>query len=262
MPFDIGLISLGAGQPAGDDVIGRLVPLFGPHIIEGFPRRIELAETQSGRGQIELAVQIMRRQARDLRPPGDGLRAVLFLGCFREDVIGAKRIRPDEQGLMRSPARLVEPLLLEHGVRALEQARFAPLIVNFRAAAQEEEAETASDRNQDKPEGDAAETERSFAVAERLYSFAANAFNLLRHPSVFYACATRDCNSRAATQSANERQAERLPSYSANLLVILGVRGAFFRFLNHRHVLDLIDHLFAQTSPPHIAREQDLDRGC
>ena len=90
MFFDFGIVALSAREPTGDDVISGAIAVLGRDVGERFARGIDLLETERGRGKIELALQSVRLQPRDLRAPRDRLRAVLFLARLRQNVVGGQ----------------------------------------------------------------------------------------------------------------------------------------------------------------------------
>jgi hypothetical protein len=95
MAFLACFIALRTRQPSGNDMVRRAFAILLRHALERFAGCIELTEAQSGRGQVELAINVARSQARDFRAPDHGFGAILFLGCFGQNLIGRQRIMID-----------------------------------------------------------------------------------------------------------------------------------------------------------------------
>jgi hypothetical protein len=112
MEFDVGIIPLGPREPARDDVIGGAFALRGSHFLERFPSSIKLAEPEGSRGEIELAIEVLGLEPRDLRPPRDCLSAVLFLTGLRQNVKRGQRIAVQGKGLAR---RVRRPIVIFPG---------------------------------------------------------------------------------------------------------------------------------------------------
>ena len=90
LAFLLGEISFRVRKPSGDNMKMRRRAIVWIDIVERFARGIDLLETERGRGKIELALQSVRLQPRDLRAPRDRLRAVLFLARLRQNVVGGQ----------------------------------------------------------------------------------------------------------------------------------------------------------------------------
>jgi hypothetical protein len=93
MLLDFLVAPLRAGQPPGNDVVGRAIALRRRDVFERFTCSIELAKTKGGGGKVKMAVEILWLEAGDLRAPRYGLRPVLFFACLRQNIKCGDRIR-------------------------------------------------------------------------------------------------------------------------------------------------------------------------
>ena len=84
------VIPLSTGQPARDHMIGRFVAILCRDLLQRIARRVELAKTQRGRSEIQLALQIPRAQSSDLSAPGNGVDKILLFGGVRQDGVGSQ----------------------------------------------------------------------------------------------------------------------------------------------------------------------------
>ena len=124
----------------------------GPISIQRFASEIDLTKAKRGRSQIQLRVDVVGLQSRDLRPPGNGFLGVLFFGRVGQDVKRRKRIVMHFQDLARDPIRAGEILLLQHRRRAFEQTRFAPARVKFRTVSRENDDQDKRERRRNNVE--------------------------------------------------------------------------------------------------------------
>jgi len=112
MHLDVGVIALGAGQPARHDVIGSAFALRGSDPFERFASAIELAKPKRGRCEIELAIEVFGFEPCDLRPPRDRFGPVLFFTGFRQNIKSGQRIAVKGQRLAR---RVRGPIIILPG---------------------------------------------------------------------------------------------------------------------------------------------------
>src|SRR2546421_4420053 len=137
MRLDVCLVPLRASEPPGDDLISRAITLRGAIDIESFAGRIEPAETQRRRREVELAVETFRFEPRNLGAPCDRLRPILFLARFGKNAEGGKRIVMELQNFAGSAGGSIEILFCHHGGGVFKQIRFAPATIRLRAVAQQ-----------------------------------------------------------------------------------------------------------------------------
>src|SRR6266571_7379626 len=96
----IGRVAFSTSEPAGHDVVSGFVSIAWRDSPEGFSGDIKLTETECSRGKIQLIIEDLRLELRDLRPPGDGFRAVFLLRDFRQNMIGGQRVAVDLEGVV------------------------------------------------------------------------------------------------------------------------------------------------------------------
>ncbi len=113
MHLDVGIVTLGAGEPPCYDVIRRPIALVRGHNFQRFPRGIETSETQGGRSEVQLAVEIARLEARNLGPPRHCLWPILFFAGLSQDLKGRERIMMDLENGARRPGRALKILLCQ-----------------------------------------------------------------------------------------------------------------------------------------------------
>src|SRR4030095_9042750 len=89
--FLFGKISFGAREPAGDHVKSGQVLRAWSNPFQSFPSQIDLPETKSRGGKIELAVDAVRLQTRDLRAPRNGFLRILFFSGLSKNFKGVQR---------------------------------------------------------------------------------------------------------------------------------------------------------------------------
>src|SRR5204862_5374530 len=115
---------------------------------ECFLRGIEAAETQRGGREIELAVEIVRLEARDLGAPRDRLGTVLLLARLRQDVECREGIVTKLQDFPCGAGGAIEIFLCHQDGSGRQQTRFPPAAVSLRSGRQQypAEAETEEER--------------------------------------------------------------------------------------------------------------------
>src|SRR5439155_10660407 len=101
MLLDLCVAALGSGEPACNDMVCGPIAVRRRDILQGLTGSIELAKAKRRGSKVELAVEILRLKASDLRAPRDGFGPVLFLARLRQDLEGGKRIRPALHDLLR-----------------------------------------------------------------------------------------------------------------------------------------------------------------
>ena len=149
MLLDIGVVSFGAGEPAGHDVVGGAVAIGRINVVERAADCVHLAEAQGRGSEVELGIQIMRKQARDLGAPGHGFGFVLSLADVGQNLKRRQRIGPDAKNLMGRVGRAGEILILQMAGGALQQTRFAPAAVGMRRVGEKCETESEASHDRD-----------------------------------------------------------------------------------------------------------------
>jgi hypothetical protein len=218
MHFDIGVVALGAGQPTGHDMVGGAVALRRRHMLERLARGIELAKTERGGCEIELAIEISRLEPGDLRAPGHGLRAVLLLARFRQNMKSREGIMMKPQDLPGRARGAVEILLGQQFRGPLHQARLTPAAVGLRPVSQQSETKTKTQKERSGADGDASRSESDVPAASPLYAaLAPDASNVFCHRGSLILASGNDCNCREATGDGRAGAARlrlRVPSVS------------------------------------------------
>ena len=130
MAFFLRHISLGTREPARHHVVGGLLAIGWCDATKGSARHIELAETQGGRGEVQLAVE-PRIKPCDLCTPGNGLGAILFFRDVGEDARGGERIWINRENLARQALGFRKIVLRKPIAGFREEPRFLPTIPPF-----------------------------------------------------------------------------------------------------------------------------------
>ena len=112
--FLISRISFGASKPARYNMECSAILSPRSDSFQRLTSEIDLTKTKRGRSEIELTVDVIRLQSRDLGPPGYGFLGVLFLGCVRQNVKRWKRIAMEFQHLARETTGGPEVFLFQH----------------------------------------------------------------------------------------------------------------------------------------------------
>ena len=143
-------VALRAGEPSGDHVVGRFRTILRRDPVEGVARDIELAETQGGRSHVQFARK-PGIEPGDLRPPGDGLGAVLFFRGLGQDAEGSERFWIDGESFACHALGLTQVALLETSARRGEKTRFLPAVpaLASRSESEKTEAKTKDDEERD-----------------------------------------------------------------------------------------------------------------
>ena len=239
------LIALGAGEPAGHDMVGGFVAVARRDVIQSVASRIELSETKRGGGEVQLRVQIVRKGTRDLGTPGHGFGPVLFLGGIRQNLKSRERGGPQLEHLLRGLGCAGEVVFLEQGGGVFEQTPFAPAVVSARGVGQGKVTENETNQGRD--------DEKRVPFGEEAASRWRERFHPPFPPDPFY------LSWHGRSLSARVCACATLARPDQTGLELGG--GAPFRSAHDGDILDLILHALAQTPSPNVTGQDDLERG-
>ena len=172
-------------------------------MLERFARGIELAETERGGSEIELAIEISGLEPGDLRTPRHGLRPVLFLARFRQDVKGRKRIVMQTAATSRAARVAPSKSSLASNCRGLFQQTASPAsrytLAGRKCSKDEAKAKTRKERSRRKCAA-AGRSKSEVPAASPLYAaFAPDASNMFCHRGISILASGDECNCREAS---------------------------------------------------------------